>query len=183
MDRTFVDRPASDSERQTAREVAQAVLDGRTTVLEAARALVSLAHTDAIADVEDRTFIIAIESEIDHLPVGVVRKLGFPNNSKRERCGDCACSRNFTGRASLKRAENAEPMSEMAIYQQLEPIILFGSHCYCDRYRHNWCDQDGKSKHDHERKRCSDEAYADENCPISPRSPTMQNDVEGEKTH
>lgn len=75
MDRTFIDRQASDSERQTARDVAQAVLDGRTTVLEAARTLVSLAHTDAIADVEDRRFIIAIESETDHLPVGVVRKL------------------------------------------------------------------------------------------------------------
>jgi hypothetical protein len=75
MDRTFIDRPASDSEGQTARDVAQAVLDGRTMVLEAARALVSLAHTDAIGDVEDRRFIIAIESETDHLPVGVVRKL------------------------------------------------------------------------------------------------------------
>jgi hypothetical protein len=75
MDRTFIDRRASDSERQTARDVAQAVLDGRTTILEAARALVSLAHTDAIADVEDRRFIIAIESETDHLPVGVIRQL------------------------------------------------------------------------------------------------------------
>ncbi len=41
-------------------------------VLEAVRALVSLAHT---ADVEDRKFIIGIESERDHLPVGEVRKL------------------------------------------------------------------------------------------------------------
>ena len=61
---------ASDGKRGSAGRVGW-----RTTVLEAARALVSLAHTDAIADVEDRTFIIAIESEIDHLPVGVVRKL------------------------------------------------------------------------------------------------------------
>ena len=75
MDRTFIDRRASDSECQRARDVAQDVLDGRTTVLEAARALVSLAHTDAIPDVEDRKFIIAIESETDHLPVGGVRKL------------------------------------------------------------------------------------------------------------
>lgn len=75
MDRTFIDRRASDSERQRARDVAQAVLDGRTTVLEAARALVSLAHTDAIANEEDRRFIIAIDSETDHLPVGVVRQL------------------------------------------------------------------------------------------------------------
>jgi hypothetical protein len=64
--------------------LAQAVLDGRTTVLEAARALVSLAHTDAIADLEDRRFIIAIESETDHLPVGVVRKLWAPDALKEK---------------------------------------------------------------------------------------------------
>ena len=58
-----------------AKAIAQSVLDGRTTMLEAARELVSLAHTDAIADVEDRKFIIAVESETDHLPVGEVRKL------------------------------------------------------------------------------------------------------------
>jgi hypothetical protein len=63
MDRTFIDRPASESERQRAMEVAQSVLDGRTTVLEAVRELVYLAHTDAIADVEDRRLIIGIESE------------------------------------------------------------------------------------------------------------------------
>lgn len=51
------------------------MLDGRTTVLEAVRALVSLAHTDAVGDVEDRRFIIGIESETDHLPVGEVRTL------------------------------------------------------------------------------------------------------------
>lgn len=75
MDRTFIDRRASESDHRKAREIAQAVLDGRTTVLEAARALVSLAHTDAVADVEDRRFIIGIESETDHLPVGEVRTL------------------------------------------------------------------------------------------------------------
>jgi hypothetical protein len=75
MDRTFIDRRASESERQRASDVAQAVLDGRTTVLEAVRELVSLAHTDAIADVEDRRLIIGIESETDDLPVGEVRKL------------------------------------------------------------------------------------------------------------
>ena len=58
--------------------MAQAVLDGRTTVLEAVRELVSLAHTDAIADVEDRRLIIGIESETDDLPVGEVRKLWAP---------------------------------------------------------------------------------------------------------
>ena len=75
MDRTFIDRRSSESERRTARDIAQAVLDGRTTTLEAVRGLVSLAHTDAIADVEDRRFIIAIESETDNLPVGTVRNL------------------------------------------------------------------------------------------------------------
>lgn len=78
MDRTFIDRKASEFEHQRARDVAQAVLDGRTTVLEAARELVSLAHTDAIADVEDRRLIIGIESETDDLPVGEVRKLWAP---------------------------------------------------------------------------------------------------------
>jgi hypothetical protein len=54
MDRTFIDRRASDSKRRKARDLAQAVLDGRVTVLEGARALVPLAHTDAVPDVEDR---------------------------------------------------------------------------------------------------------------------------------
>lgn len=75
MDRTFIDRPASESDHRRVKEIAQTVLDGRTTVLEAVRALVSLAHTDAVTDVEDRKFIIGIESETDHLPVGEVRKL------------------------------------------------------------------------------------------------------------
>jgi hypothetical protein len=79
MDRTFVDRRASDAERQRARDVAQGVLDGQTTVLDAVRVLVSLAHTDAIVDVEDRRLIIAIESETGHLPVGEVRKLWAPD--------------------------------------------------------------------------------------------------------
>jgi hypothetical protein len=71
----FIDRPASESDQRRAKEIAQAVLDGRTTVLEAVRALVSLAHTDPVADVEDRKFIIRIQSETDHLSVGEVRKL------------------------------------------------------------------------------------------------------------
>jgi hypothetical protein len=79
MDRTFIERRASETERQTARDVAQAVLQGRTTLLEAVRALVSLAHTDAIVDVEDRRLIIGIESETDDLPVGEVRKLWAPH--------------------------------------------------------------------------------------------------------
>ena len=59
--------------------MAQAVLNGQTTVLEAVRALVSLAHTDAVADVEDRRLIIGIESETDDLPVGEARKLWAPS--------------------------------------------------------------------------------------------------------
>ena len=84
MDRSFIDRQASDWERQRARDVAEAVLDGRITVLEGARALVPLAHTDAIANVEDRRFIIGIESETDHLPVGEVRKLWAPDALKEK---------------------------------------------------------------------------------------------------
>jgi hypothetical protein len=79
MDRTFIERRASDSERQRARDVAQAVLDGRSTALAAVRALVSLAHTDAIADVEDRRLILGIDSETGHLPIGEVRKLWAPH--------------------------------------------------------------------------------------------------------
>jgi hypothetical protein len=82
MDRTFIDRKATEFDRQRASEIAQAVLDGRTTVLEAARELVSLAHTDAITDVEDRRLIIGIESETDDLPVGEVRKLWAPSALK-----------------------------------------------------------------------------------------------------
>jgi hypothetical protein len=74
-----MDRRASDWERQRAKELAKAVLDGRTTVLEAVRELVSLAHTDAIANEADRTLIIAIESETDSLPIGEVRKLWAPD--------------------------------------------------------------------------------------------------------
>jgi hypothetical protein len=73
-----MERRASEFERQRAREIAAAVLDGRTTVLEAVRALCPLAHTDAIADEEDRTLVIAIESETDDLPIGEVRKLWAP---------------------------------------------------------------------------------------------------------
>jgi len=73
-----MDRRASEWERQRAKEIATAVLDGRTTVLEAVRELHPLAHTDAIADEEDRTLVIAIESETDDLPIGEVRKLWAP---------------------------------------------------------------------------------------------------------
>lgn len=58
-------RVASNWERQWAREISEAVLDGRTTILEAARELISIAHTDAIASEADRKLIILIESETD----------------------------------------------------------------------------------------------------------------------
>ncbi|SRR6266496_2010207 len=74
-----MDRRASDWERQRAKELAEAVLDDRTTILEAVRELFPLAHTDAIADEADRLLIIAIDSETDSLPVGEVRKLWAPD--------------------------------------------------------------------------------------------------------
>ena len=83
MDRTFIDRHATQADHLRAREVAQAVLDGRITVLEAVRQLVSLAHTDAVADLEDRRFII-VESETDNLPVGEVRNLWAPDSLKEK---------------------------------------------------------------------------------------------------
>jgi hypothetical protein len=84
MDRTLIDRQASDFERRKAQDLAQAVLDGRMTVLEGARALVSLAHTDAVPDAEDRKLIIAVDSEIDDLPIGEVRKLWAPDSLKEK---------------------------------------------------------------------------------------------------
>ena len=69
-----MDRRASDWERHRAKEIAEAVLDGRTTILEGARELSPLAHTDAIANEDDRKLIIGIDSETDHLPVGKVRE-------------------------------------------------------------------------------------------------------------
>lgn len=74
-----MDRCASESERQRVREVAQEVLEHRTTILEAVRKLYPLAHTDAIANEDDRTLVIAIESETDDLPIGEVRKLWAPS--------------------------------------------------------------------------------------------------------
>jgi hypothetical protein len=73
-----MDRCASESERQRVREIAQEVLERRTTILEAVRKLYPLAHTDAIANEDDRILVIAIESETDDLPIGEVRKLWAP---------------------------------------------------------------------------------------------------------
>src|SRR5580698_8289861 len=90
VDRTFIDRQATESDHLRAREVAQAVLDGRTTVLEAVRELVSVAHTDAVAKLEDRRFIIGVASETDHLPVGEVRKL-WATSALKEKDVEIAC--------------------------------------------------------------------------------------------
>src|SRR5262245_40157431 len=84
MDRTFIDRRATEAEHLKAQDVAQAALDERTTVLEAVRQFDSLAHTDAVAELEDRRFIIGVESETDHLPVGEVRKLWAPDALKEK---------------------------------------------------------------------------------------------------
>lgn len=65
MDRTFIEWRATEADHLRAREIAQAVLDGRTAVLEGVRQLVYLAHSDAVAELEDRRFA--------------------------ERRGDCAC--------------------------------------------------------------------------------------------
>jgi hypothetical protein len=67
-------RTASGWEKQRAKEIAEAILSGQMAILEGARSLCPLAHTDAIADEGDRMLIIAIDSETDYLPVGEVRK-------------------------------------------------------------------------------------------------------------
>jgi hypothetical protein len=74
-----MDRHASEWERQRAREIAAAALAGRLTVLDAVRELFPLSHTDAIVEEEDRTLIIAIDSETDDLPIGKVRELWAPD--------------------------------------------------------------------------------------------------------
>ena len=76
---SLMDRIASDPERQCAREITKAALDGQISILEAVRKLVSLAHTDAVYDEADRLLIIGIDSKTDHLPVGEVRKLWAPD--------------------------------------------------------------------------------------------------------
>jgi hypothetical protein len=65
---------ASAWERQKAREIAEAVLEGRLSVLEGARALCRFARSTAIPMEDDRTLVIAIDSETDDLPNGEVRK-------------------------------------------------------------------------------------------------------------
>jgi hypothetical protein len=70
-----MDRIASERERQRAIEVARAVLDGRSSTLDAIGELFPLAHTDAIGNEADRLLIIGMYSETHHLPVGDVRQL------------------------------------------------------------------------------------------------------------
>ena len=86
-----MDRCASETERQRVREIAQELLERRTTILEAVRKLYPLAHTDAIPNENDRTLVIAIGSETDDLPIGEVRKLWAPyaleaKNAEIARC-------------------------------------------------------------------------------------------------
>ncbi len=52
--------------------------------MEAVRQLVPLAHTDAVAELEDRRSIIGLDSETDHLPVGEVRNLWAPDALKEK---------------------------------------------------------------------------------------------------
>ncbi len=58
-------RQASEWERQKTRELSRAILEGRLTIIEGARALAPFAHTDAIPDEEDRRTIIGIDSETE----------------------------------------------------------------------------------------------------------------------
>lgn len=84
MDRTFVEWRATEADGLRAREIAQEVLDGRTTVLERVRQLISLEHSDAFTELEDRRFIIGVHSETDHLPIGEVRQLWAPDALKHK---------------------------------------------------------------------------------------------------
>jgi hypothetical protein len=70
---------ASEWEQKRAKEISEAVLEGRLSILEGTRALRPLAFTDAIASETDRRTIIGIESETDNLPIGEVRQLWAPS--------------------------------------------------------------------------------------------------------
>lgn len=66
-------------DREKMRHIAQAVLDGQTSVIEAARIMLPLLHrSPALASQEDFNFIRGIDSETDDLPVGRVRELWAP---------------------------------------------------------------------------------------------------------
>jgi hypothetical protein len=66
--------------RERALQIARGVLAGDIQVLEAAIALCPLLRLDpTIATKEDANLIIALESEIDHLPIGNVRREWHPD--------------------------------------------------------------------------------------------------------
>lgn len=68
-----------DSEKQRAREIADAILNGRTGILEGVRALLPLVHSGAIRGKRDGNLIIGVDSETGHLPIGEVRKYWAPD--------------------------------------------------------------------------------------------------------
>jgi hypothetical protein len=68
----------SGTARLSAKKVAQAVLSGQIGILEACRKLARLGHTPGIMSSEIHNVFVGADSETDHLPVGVVRKLWDP---------------------------------------------------------------------------------------------------------
>jgi len=70
---------ASEWEQKRAKEIAEAVVEGRLSILGGTRALRPLALGDAISSETDRRLIIGIESETDDLPIGEVRQLWAPS--------------------------------------------------------------------------------------------------------
>jgi hypothetical protein len=68
----------TDPHRESAREVARAVLGGQITVPEGVRRLHDLADPAAIDDEKDRALVIAFAREIPFIPTGDVRKLWAP---------------------------------------------------------------------------------------------------------
>ena len=80
--------------------------------MEGARALVSLAHTDAVPDPEDRTLIIAVESETDDLALGEVRKLWAADALKEKDVEIASAETLYIGNASCRLAtESPSPIA------------------------------------------------------------------------
>ncbi|HWX94046.1 MAG TPA: hypothetical protein VNY29_15570 [Terriglobales bacterium] len=65
----------SETERLSAKKVAQAVLSGRMGVLKACRELATLGHTPGVMSEEIHNVFVGADSETDHLPIGAVREL------------------------------------------------------------------------------------------------------------
>src|ERR1700757_3671087 len=64
------------TDRKTIQDIAESVLDGRMSTLEAVRVLLPLLRRrPEIASQEDFNFVRAVESETDDLPIGQVRQL------------------------------------------------------------------------------------------------------------